>query len=410
MVTEKLFSRVRETSISVVQTKVDSVRRKDICKTGMRVYRDGMIGVAGTIGAADTDTLVGRAEEALENGIAYPYAPSVGVRQMSCDSDIPVEEQLAGEVETVLAALREEQPHFSFSNKANRIEWEKTLVNDAGLDLRYKDSLLSFELIFKESSSINIMDGFVGFEGRRYDRQQFLKHTNNICNAYLSKVELPGEGYYPVIFSTHQGRPLLKLLSDLNGRTYAIGSSLLSQKRGKQVFSPRFSLYQSYDPAEGMHPFFDAEGTVQDGFRYPLIRDGVFECPYTDKRTASQYDLPLTGAAVAEYDSVPNLPLYLGAFSIGITADSLETLLGGDKGIFVLLAEGGDFTQTGEFATPVQLAFLYDNGRLVGRLPEFQVSSHLFTMYGDAYRGTVPGTMNPLSMENYMVMDLKISK
>jgi PmbA protein len=410
MVSEKLFSRVRETSISIVQTKLDSVRRKDIRKTGMRIYKDSFIGVAGTIGATEGDSLHSRAEEALEHRISYPYAPTTGKRHASYNAELPGEEQLAGEVEAVLEVLRKEQPNFSFSNKVNRVEWEKALENDAGLDLRFQDCYMAFELVFKENASSNIMDGWVGFEGRRYDRKLLLEHANDICTAYQNKVELPGEGKYPVIFSTQQGRPLLKLLSDLNGRTCAMGSSLLSGKRGKKIFSSRFSLYQSLDPEEGLSSFFDAEGTVQEGFRYPLIRDGVFECPYTDKRTAALYDLPLTGAAVADYDGVPNLPSYLGRHSIGCTAGTLDDLLGGEKGIFVLIAEGGDFTQTGEFATPIQLAFLYEGGKLIGRLPEFQVSSHLFEMYGDAYRGTAAGGINPLSMEKYMVMDLKVSK
>ncbi|SCG81716.1 hypothetical protein DW1_0095 [Proteiniborus sp. DW1] len=53
----------------------------------------------------------------------------------------------------------------------------------------------------------------------------------------------------------------------------------------------------------------------------------------------------------------------------------------------VLIASGGDFTAEGVFGTPVQLAFLTDGERLIGRLPELTISGDVYTMFGDDFIG-----------------------
>lgn len=411
MVVEKLIRRVKETSLSVVQTRLDSIRRKDITKSGIRIYKDAFIGTSGSIGNVDENKLLKDAEEALQNKIAYPCEPTENKNQeLFCKSDLPDEKYFVEEMEETLEQLRREQSSFIFSNKINLVEREELLRNSRNLNLSFKDRYLNMELIFKENSSVNVFDGFVGFQGRRYDKREFIKLTNNICNAYLNNVELPKEGVYPVVFSVTEGTTLIKLLMDLNGRSFAMGSSLLSDKRGKTVFSPKFNFYQSLNPEDVAAPFFDAEGTVNEDFRYPLIKEGVVITPFTDKRIAKQFNLPHTGSAVGDYDSVPALPPIFPGFSIGSSGKTVRELLGGEKGIFVLISSGGDFTAEGNFAAPVQVAFLYDGDKLLGRLPQLQVSSNLFEMYGPAFRGVSVDYLSELSMDKCLVMDMKVSK
>ena len=53
--------------------------------------------------------------------------------------------------------------------------------------------------------------------------------------------------------------------------------------------------------------------------------------PYTDKRTANKYDLPLTGAAKAEYDSISTLKIPIMA--IKESTKTAKELLGGETPI-----------------------------------------------------------------------------
>lgn len=409
MIVEKYTNRIKETSINIVQTTVESVRKKDITKIGMRVYKDGFIGISGALGNTDDNTLIKVAEEALENKIPYDFEPTANKEEdLDCREDLLDDEAFVNEVEFVMEELKKTQPIFSFSNKINLVDKEISLNNIRNLKLSYKDSYMDTQLCFKEKTSANIMDGYVVFQSRKYNRDAFVSIVNNVCDAYSNLLPFNKDGTYPVIFSMMDGLPLMKLLEDLDANLFSTGSSLLSGKTGQKLFNSSFTLYQSLDPKDGIRPFFDAEGTVNDNYRYNLIKNGVVVSPYTDKKTAHKYNLPLTGSAVAEYDSVPRLGFT--GFNVDETNNSLADLLGGEVGIFVAIASGGDFTPNGDFATPVQLPFLFDGKKLVGRLPELQVSSNIFDMFGAGFRGVSRDSINPLSLDKYMVMDLNVTK
>lgn len=130
--------------------------------------------------------------------------------------------------------------------------------------------------------------------------------------------------------------------------------------------------------------------------------------PYTDKKTAKKYNLDLTGAATSEYDGVPTLGI--PELKIKESEKTAKELLGGEMGIFVLMASGGDFTPEGNFGTPVQLAFLFDGEKFVGRLPELNVSSNVFDMFGNSFRGVSKNTISPVLNSRFLIMDMKVSE
>ena len=107
---------------------------------------------------------------------------------------------------------------------------------------------------------------------------------------------------------------------------------------------------------------------------------------FTDKKTAVSHGLKHTGGASGEYDSMPTLT----RTSLRCQNDSkdIKKELDGKPAIFVLMAEGGDFTSDGHYASPVQLSYLFDGEKIIGKLPEFTVTSTLFDMLGDDYIGT----------------------
>ena len=70
------------------------------------------------------------------------------------------------------------------------------------------------------------------------------------------------------------------------------------------------------------------------------------------------------------------------------------------------MASGGDTTPDGHFATPVQMAYLMEDGRLVGRLPELNISGSFFDLLGSDYIGSVYGDPHPQSMLCAATMDV----
>jgi PmbA protein len=199
----------------------------------------------------------------------------------------------------------------------------------------------------------------------------------------------------------------IKLLEELDGLTFGSGSSLFSGKTGKKLFGESFTVLQSRADADEVYcPFFDIEGSVNQGERVPLIEDGVIRRAYTCRRYARKYELPLTGAAGGEYDAVPDLePPSLVVRDSGKT---IAELLDGRKAILVYFAAGGDFTPDGAFATPVQSAYVYDGERLLGKAPELAVSSHLYRMFGDDFVGVSSDNVFPDTPSQVIVMKMKV--
>jgi len=99
----------------------------------------------------------------------------------------------------------------------------------------------------------------------------------------------------------------------------------------------------------------------------------------------------------------------LASFRFAETGDSVAALLKGKPGVFVHIAMGGDFSQAGGFGTPVQLAFLFDGKKLLGRLPPLQLSSTLFEMFGKDYRGVSTERVMPLGSDRYLVTELGVT-
>ena len=63
----------------------------------------------------------------------------------------------------------------------------------------------------------------------------------------------------------------------------------------------------------------------------PLIENGRIISPYTDKKTAHKFNLPLTGSASGEYDKVP--PLSPRNFKVEASDKTLKELLKGQLAV-----------------------------------------------------------------------------
>ena len=408
---EKYTQWLRETTVSVVQSRIDSVKRKDVVRTGLRMYDGSVIGVAGAIGNYRDTELEEKARKAMGRGITYPWKLSEGrTEKVHVPFDLPEGKAFVGEMEVVLEELRSRHPELIFSNNGKLTCSTSVLENDMGLALEYRSCSVSIALGFKHRDSTSIMDGFTGFGGAfRYNRDDAIRELCRGCEAFGKPVALPeGSSVMPIVFSA--GDPLFwrKLRSDLSGHQFGTGSSLLSGKTGQKIFDEKFSVTQTADHMICPQRFFDAEGVVNNDYRYPLIENGSLRAVYTDRRTSDRFDLPLTGAAGSAYDGVP--VLVPPDLRIEDTGKTLKELLNGEQGIFIVFAIGGDFTPQGDFATPVQLSYLFDGEKFIGRLPELQISSSVFEMFGENYSGCSTDSLSRLCDDRYVVAVMDVEK
>jgi PmbA protein len=399
---EIIRSRIRQTSLSLTRNQITAIRRKDISRTGCRIIDQGKISVAGCLGLADTEELFARAAKLLPEGVEYPVETSANLEINTNLASLKLSDSdLCQSIEMILARLSEMHPDFFISNKVNLSELTYSLKNDAALNLNHHDRYLTISFLLKEASSTGIMDTFFGITTREFEEEKIISSVDEIIRAFKNKIDLPEENL-PVIID--QSTLTRLFLRDLNGKLVGNKASLFQQQIGEQVFSEDFSLFIPNDPIETFSPIFDAEGTVATDETRMLVERGRILRPYTDKRTAKQFGFINTGCASGNYDSVPTL----GSCQLEVAHSnkSLKQLLAGKNGILVAIASGGDFTSDGQFASPVQVAYLTDGEKLIGRLPELTISGSIFDFFGRDFIGISADRLYTAGDERLAVVNL----
>ena len=411
MTTETYKNRSKKTVLSVTNNRVSAIQKSDTEKTGLRVYDNGCIGVAGAIGVYDENRLTDRAKHMLKFKIPYDCEPADNIsRTMDLSDTFTLsDEDFVRNSEDLLAMLTRNHPEFAFTHKISYEENETRLSNSVGADLTCRDKTVRVELVFKHKNSKNLMDGIGATVMRGYDVEAAYKSISGVCSCYEEKVSAPEEKM-PVVMLLDHDSVLTKFITDLNGRAMGANSSLFSGKTGQKLFADHFSLCVQRDPRkhENYMSFFDAEGTVLEGDRFMLIENGVIKSPYSSKKTAKQYGFAVTGSAGGEYDSVPDTAY--GSIRVQPGEKTIKEMLGGRKAVYVVYAGGGDFTAQGEYASPVQAAYLFDGEDFIGRLPQLSIRSNVYDMFGKDFIGLSSDGDNPHCALKYLAMDMYVSQ
>lgn len=403
MIRELFQETVRETTLNVTQSKIDSVRKKNITKSGCRIYDGNCIGIEGTLGEPTPETWKA-AENNLDKKIPYPYEPEKNKKRIR-DLRNP---ELTSEVfmlksEELLAEFRRKFPEFIFSNKIKLVETELVLKNDAGLDYRNIDRFAEAALIIKHVNSANIFDTFAGYAGRIFDTEHLFSETEEQYDAFKKKAEIPKEEKIQIIVGFQD--VALKIHESLNGEALGRNVSIFKDKLGTKAFHEDFTVFADRSEENYGVPFFDFEGSTLPEDKMALIEYGNILRGYTDKKNAAGFKMLNTAAAGGSYDDVPALG---GAYLTAKPSDrKLTQLLGGEDSILVIMMSGGDCTNEGNFASPVQMAYLVKNGKLAGRMPEFSVSGNIYDMFGKDYIGH--SADKPYFSDHVTVMKMKIT-
>ena len=384
---EKEF--IKETNhsvtLNVTAGKIDSFREIEKTTGTVRVYENGCIGIAGCLGEPDEEALTLKAKEAIAFGIPYPEKLEGALEKEELhDKEIIPVSQFIPTMQAFLDRLGELCPKFALSNKItinhNRTEYR----NSKGRKLTSSGSRLSIELIAQNRGSGNLFDSGFFWSGNEFDADALIDRFKKEYDAFHTPADIE-PGRYPVVNLT--GGMLATVFNHFVGDLYIAGASLLSGKLDQQIFSEKLTFKDDMNYATAYDAcFFDAEGCIAPDYRPTVIENGVLKGLFTNKKSAAQYDLPNLGNTDAAYDGVPDISFHGTYFAP--TAKSLKELVPG-KAIFVGMASGGDTTPEGHYATPVQLAFLMEDGELVGRLPDISVSADFFDMFGKDYIGTV---------------------
>lgn len=384
---EKEFIKETQHSVTLNVTagKIDSFRETERTTGTVRVYENGCIGIAGCLGEPDEEKLTAQAKEALGFGIPYPcnLEGALEIEERDEEEILPIPAFIPT-MQDFLDRLGALCPKFAFSNKIILTDAFKEYRNSRGRHLVSKVRSLDIGLLAQNRGSGNLFDTFFVWRGKQFDADAILASFKEQYDAFFTPADLE-PGRYPVVAAAEE--LIAASLQHFIGDLYVAGASLLSGKLNEKVFSDKLTLCDDMNPKTGdCACFFDAEGCVAKDYRSVLIEDGVLKTLVTTKKTAEQYGLPNSGNADAPYDGVPGIGFH--GLYVEPTAKTLKELVPG-KAIFMVIAEGGDMTPEGHFATPVQMAYLLEDGKITGRLPEINIGGDFFDMLGRDYIGTV---------------------
>ncbi len=403
---EKFTVQTRSVTLNVTGGKIDSYRRKDETKNTVRVYEGGKIGIAGSLGAVSEDAaLTSAATEALSYGIQYPCSLEViaGAERNACE--IIPQAEFVSRMQHFLDRLAVECPRFAVSNKIELSGFETVYENSRGATLAASADWLSMSLLFQNKGAGNLYDCFYGSVTRAFDEDAVVFDCKKMHDAFYAPAEIE-EGDYPVFFMP--GDILGSMLQHFVGELYASGASLLSGRLGQRVANEALTLCDDRNPATNPSAcFFDDEGQVAPGYRQPLIQNGILTNVLVSKGTASMLHLPAASTSSSAYDGVPSVGF--SGFYVEPTVDSPSQLAAG-RAVLLMIASGGDMTPDGHYATPVQLAYLLENGEIVGRLPELHISGSFSELLGERYLGAVSNAFFPSMHSTYMACRMKVTK
>lgn len=406
---EVLVSKYKSISLNVTANKIDSYRRQEETLNTVRVYEDGKIGVAGSLGELDEKALTEEAKNSLSYGIQYPCKLNGNVKTVDRSKTIIPEKDFIPRMQHLLDRLSEECPKFAVSDKIHIHHFENSYKNSKGADLHTASDYLNISVIFQNKGSGNLFDSAYESKITEFDQNtedMIVSDCKRMHDAFYISADIE-DGEYPVFFLPED---LFNTAgSQFYATLYASGGSLLSGRIGEKIFSDKLTLYN--DKNLDTNPsacFFDDEGeAAPDNFRQPLIKDGVFTNVLTCKGYSESFDLPEAATASSVYDGVPDI----GCEGVWIkpTAKSASELAP-DKAVLVVIMSGGDMTPEGHFASPVQMSYLVENGELVGKLPDINISGDFFNLLGDGYLGAVENAFFPSAKSEYMCVRAKVEK
>ena len=366
---EKCTMRINVSAVSIEENRIDSFRRGNTLINTFRVQEEGILGIHFQQGEISDEEGYARARQNLALNRPYPFTLETGVRSRDMTERVLTNRQLMEYTEEALEYVHSEFPEFTLNGGFAQSILYFGQENDRGLDYSSRDCTTEFRLSFKHKESRELHDGWFSIGQRDFDMQKFRAMADNYLTAFGLSRDFPKE-----ILVQMRYYDLLSLFAgSLNAESICLGTSLLSGRLGEKLFAEHFSLAHDVSDAECWNtPFFDGEGVVQKGDRMLYIENG-------------------------------NVNL-----RIKCSDKTVRELLNGSLSVVPIRYGGGGFNEKGEWVMPVQLGYLCDGERLLGRLPEFTLVSNLFDMFGEDFIGV--GCDNPVFHDKSILVRMRLGK
>ena len=409
---EKLELRSNKYSIQIGANQILGIRTTETIARAVRIFEEGKLGTAVAKGDTDFQVLIQEADADIDLGLEYDYKlPSKNIYFRDYAADFS-EMELSDLHETskeILSFLIKNFPDYLFNNSISYATSSTLLENSLGVSLYKREREFQAILLFKEKGSPNLIDGYIYYNtARDIDLAPFYKYCFNFFKAFSEEIEINSKKY-PIVFTEPfiQRAILSKFFHALNGKNYYEGVSLLSNKIGEKIFSNDFTLLDTaLLPEFGITNPFDLEGSIREDHNLILIKNGVLKAVALDLATAAKYGKKTTGNGYRTYRSNPKIGFNL--LNIKPSIKPLNEILRNKTAIVPIMMSGGDYTDKGDFASPVQLALVYKNGKLIGKANQIQISGNFFHMFNKDFMGSASDRFISYSPTTPFVIEMEI--
>lgn len=406
---QKEFFRARnvETVINIVNTEIESLRKKEAIRKSARIFDNGSIGISASKADIPEQELEKKAHDALSLGVPVNYRLPEGSKGSwnTVKAEIS-DSELMSMTEKLIKQLKEKAPEFIFSNKVRYSVQDKNLTNSEGADYSLRQNSLGISLIIKKRGSGNIFDAFWGNEFFEMpDIDKFTDKMMEYLDAFDNPVDIE-EGEHTVIFPGYEGTlPMSFFEKHINGELYEKGASFFKDSAGRKLFSEEFSLYDlNLDTDNCIASPFDAEGYVRKDSKLPIIENGEFKTVLYDIKRAAIFNRQPTGTSYRPYNG--STAIHSNFLWMPSCSRALKDI---DRAIMIFISSGGDFQDNGSISMPVQLAYLVENGKITGRLPQMQANGSIDKMFSDGYIGALKDSMFD-DIHKYFALKMNIKK
>jgi PmbA protein len=371
-----------EISVDIINSEANSVRIRENKKAGVRVLKDGNVGIGAAKGQFDFDELFERAQASLalkmKAEFDIPYSGVNTFKKGECNLSPEVFYGIATEF-----INRIRNKNFILSNNIKLLKRKIRVRNSKSTDLYLETSGWSASIVFKHRNSLGIMDGVISDNGLGVPNfDNLIQQSEQYFNFFDKKVSFKDffnisseKNYYsklPVLLINPEEHFFSKLKQEFSGKEYHNGTTIFSNELNNKIFSEKINILDSNIFLNaGIYMPFDTEGTLRENKDLFLIKNGVFYDLAYDLKTAFKLNKKPTGNG------------FRTITGNGSTGYTHLNILPGEKTvkdlslkpiIVPMVCAGGDMVDNGNYSTPVQLAFIVHKGEIIGRLPEFSMN------------------------------------
>lgn len=382
---EKYIASYKYGEVQIQENEIISFNKYDKINQSFRVYENGFVGIHYQEGEMSDKEGYALAEKNLELHRPYPFELSSGERTLDKTEKLLTDAELMKRAKLELSWLKRNFPDFTFNGSVFYSKRCNQQQNSAGMNYTSSDGYNGIGFSFKHKDSKDLDDGSFNTNMRTYSSSAFRKRATNYLSSFTKVLEMPDE----CIIMMPEWNLNSLLVSSLDAEELALGTSLLSGKIGQKVFSEKLTLMHDVSKAHiWMNCFWDAEGVVQKNDRLTFIKNGKILRGYADKRIAQKYGVKNTGSAAANWADIPHNGWICARIKpINKKPKQILQEMGNKLAILPVYYSGGGFKENGEYAMPVQMAYLTDGEKILGKLPPFTMKSNLFDMFGKDFIG-----------------------